>query len=576
MFENVWRPARLRAGAMATIIFCTTVGTAATSAVHMAYAAGEYIVLDVYSGSPGSGLTVTGSGFHAGDSIPVTLQGVTVNATVAEDGSFTSPAITVPQRPAGSYPVIAAIPGGTDVRTAFYINGFSPDASPSEWWLLPGQKLGLSGTNFAPNEDIFVTVGGSSESIATLHADKAGSFSVAGAVTVPLSAAGNSLTYHLTGQMSGSVTEFTVTVGGFFPGAVPSAYFGVPGQTIGVSGSGFSPGETVKLINAAGTELSTVTADGMGNVSADSALKLPYGAENSLEFRLKGMTSGAIASFSISIGGFSPGVVPSAYFGVPGQTIGISGSGFAPDEKVTLLSATDATLFSFTADGKGNVSADNAIKLPFGAEGAQDFRLKGMTSGATVSFSISVGGFSPGITPSTFWALPGQKIGFSGTGFAPDEKVKLTNGAGTFIMDFTADSLGAFEAPDAIKIPLNAKGSLDYTFTGDASKASTTLSLGLGGFDAFIDPDSWYVPPKKAVKVKGQGFAPGESVQGLVDGVVMTTATADNEGAVAFTVKAPKTGGDSHSFIVGAKGADSGASAERTIGLAVECSVDEQ
>lgn len=95
-----------------------------------------------------------------------------------------------------------------------------------------------------------------------------------------------------------------------------------------------------------------------------------------------------------------PSTTPSSSVGdetpAVGGTVTVSGSGYAPGERVTIKLSGGATLGTATANSSGAFSM--SVKLPAGVTGAQTIVFTGATSGRTSSTSIVVGGVGSGST----------------------------------------------------------------------------------------------------------------------------------------------------------------------------------
>jgi hypothetical protein len=140
---------------------------------------------------------------------------------------------------------------------------------------------------------------------------------------------------------------------GYYQTLTPSSYYVMPGQQLNVSGVGFMPGEQVSL---SGDGMSMqVTADGSGNFSTILPMTIPFSNENGTQaFTATGMNSGVSAMFNESIGQYYPQISPSAYWLPMNSNFAVNGTGFAPNEPVTVLVSGQS--MSMMADGSGNVT----------------------------------------------------------------------------------------------------------------------------------------------------------------------------------------------------------------------------
>lgn len=228
-----------------------------------AAAADPWLILNPYSGAPGSMLGVSGFGFGAREDVAVRFLDQSVESQTDASGNFSAPSLPVPWEPAGNYSVTAQ--GDESRRQAsanFYISGFYPRATPSSWYLLPGERLGFSGSNFAPNEAI--TIRGP-EIAHALTANGSGNFSAADALAIPFGWQNSTRAFTVDSTKSAYDIPLVITIGTFYPQIDPSAYFIAKNQPMSAAGSGFAPNEEVEL-QISGAATMRRTADGSGNV----------------------------------------------------------------------------------------------------------------------------------------------------------------------------------------------------------------------------------------------------------------------------------------------------------------------
>ncbi len=284
----------LRTAALAGIALAA-LGTAAVLSSSAASASG-YIELSQYAGAPGTNFTVQGGGFKSNEMVTINFLGQTATATANGGGTFSSPVITVPWSPSGSFAVNASGNMGDGGSTSFYVSGFYPTGGPSSYYVLPNQMLGFMGNNFSPNETVDISWNGSKVSSITTGGN--GSFSVSNVVTIPYAAAGSTQSFQLTGRTTGMSVSFQVSVGRFYPNINPSTYYLMPGKTFSVSGTGFAPGETVNLL-LNGSQMMQTTADGNGGIGFGSVTAPNSGG--SFEVRAVGASSGAWSARTVTL-----------------------------------------------------------------------------------------------------------------------------------------------------------------------------------------------------------------------------------------------------------------------------------
>lgn len=170
--------------------------------------------------------------------------------------------------------------------------------------------------------------------------------------------------------------------------------------------------------------------------------------------------------------------------------------------------------------------------------------------------------YYPHAAPTRWYALPGQWIGFSGTGFAPGERIAIT-GTDNVRISAKANKNGAFSVAQAFVVPFAWQDTKRmFTFTGDVSRRPLTHTITVGTFYPQISPSSYWIGAGGSMSVSGISFAPGERVRMLINGRQVAQTVADADGYVSFSIQAPDSGA---SAILTAQGVSSGRSSTRVI-----------
>jgi hypothetical protein len=514
----------------------------ATGAVSAAVATNAYyvepfnpsITSAADSNTPGSVVAISGIGFAPGETVNIAFKSVTATATADAMGAFAATSLTIPDVTPGVYlPTATGAASGATTNTYFYVSGFFASAYPSAYYVLPKQVLKFSGSGYKAGETVNILEGMSTTPVATLKASTAGSFALAGGVTIPSTWAGTSRTFHIVGASSHGSTDASVTVGQYFPNVYPSAYYLMPGGSLGFSGSGFVAGETVSVFTGLDTTATTsFVADEDGAFLNAGTVPVPMNAGGkTLAFRLVGDQSAASTIVSITVGQLYPQLSPSDYYLKPNQTFTASGSGFAANEDVDLLIGT--THYTATADKKG-VVAFTGLVMPQSKLASLTFTATGATSKAVATVDVSVGAYFPFAGADQYYVLPGSTVNVTGSGFAPGESVTVALGkvTTTVLADKNGDT-----APAALVVPF---GLLDSTVTleGATSGAKANVALTVAPFNPQISLDIYYAQPGTVVTATGTGFVPGETVTATL-GSISTTVVATKLGAVTAALKIP-------------------------------------
>jgi hypothetical protein len=557
-------PAKLTQGAVNVIATGNTSGLTATNSYYVNPFTPS---LSTASGqtSPYGSVSVSGSGYASGETVDLNFAGSTTKVVASNTGSFKNAVVPTPDVPAASYTVIGVGEASGASSTAYeYINGFYPSATPSSYYVMPAETLSFSGSGFAPSETVDVTNSATGAAISSFSADATGSFVNAGGFIVPSNYSGLSEKFTLSGVKSEASTTVTTTVGKYYPNVSPTAYYVMPGKTVGFNGSGFVPGETVNIYDGT-TLLNTVQADAKGDLTAAGMVTVPTSEAGTTQtYTLDGVTSNSSTTVSIQIGNYNPQASPSGYYVLPGSVESFSGSGYAPGEVVTVFSGTTA-LNTFTTDTNGDFTAAGNTQIAYSQAGSSlNYKLVGGVSNQPINFTIGVGQLNTQLTPSSYYVLPYASFSASATGFAPGETVNLTNGK-TILGTATASVLGTAKFSN-ISLGYSNLSSAILTATGVTSSATATASIGLGSYNATVVSSNYYAKPGDSVTLTGTGFAPNESVS-IVAGSLSQIVTADAKGDFSTSLVLP-FGQTKNSLTIVSTGSMSHATSSTTLTLA--------
>ncbi|MCF0094033.1 GH92 family glycosyl hydrolase [Micromonospora sp. MH99] len=208
-------------------------------------------------------------------------------------------------------------------------------------------------------------------------------------------------TVHVTAwdTLSSSTATFTVTVrrAGAQPTlAVSGTQQVTAGDTVTVDGSGFAAGERVTVVLAAGTTRSvTVSASATGTVRASVATSGDT-APGRYAVSATGASSGTPATTTVQVTArpagpaYEPRVSLPTTSGPRGTSITVDGSGFAPNEAITVRVGEGRVVGTVRANGDGVVSGA-IVTVPDSAQpGVTSVTLSGVTSKTAVSRPFTV------------------------------------------------------------------------------------------------------------------------------------------------------------------------------------------
>jgi hypothetical protein len=415
----------------------------------------------------------------------------------------------------------------------------------------PGTHLTItSGPGWTVGDHVTITWGGST-TIGTFTADATGTVSTP--YTVPSNA-------------SGVVTvKATDTALGFSP----TFSFNVSDGAPKITSASISPSRpfTSSVLTAVANGVSDPDGDALTYHYAWTVNSAPAGTDGPT-LSPSTFTAGASVAVTITVVdpfGLSASAtatpVPVAWnlipqkAAVPGGTVVIKSSGFAPNETVDLHlgSTTGAVVGSGPADATGFASITISVPTP-------------LTGGAHMLYGI---GRSSGIVgPGPFTVTPTSSISpvnlgagdlttFSGTGFVPGETVSVSFPGGT-ASQAVADGTGSVSVTLASP-PEPAPGGV---VTGSAPSGTVT--------DSFNAMPRFYMTattsePGQTVPVTLTGFGASESVSFTIDGTQVSTGTTSAVGSLSASV--PMTALFGINRTVAATGATSGATGSGKIDL---------
>ncbi len=202
-------------------------------------------------------------------------------------------------------------------------------------------------------------------------------------------------------------------------------YTGRQGDNVQVYGHMFAPNEVINLMfNGVPSSRRSINADRNGDFS--SSVLVGNMISNTYTISVAGLISGKTVTAPFYVKGYYPTVNPSSYYVLPGNSLSLNGSGFAPHESVILYNGNNL-VGNYTADINGNLSLNNVIMISNGqGNSTQTLRLLGTLSQYSMNFQITVGSFYPNISPSSYYVQKGQSFSVNGNGFAPHESVALS------------------------------------------------------------------------------------------------------------------------------------------------------
>ncbi|MFO7995747.1 MAG: hypothetical protein R6U93_01140 [Dehalococcoidia bacterium] len=388
--------------------------------------------------------------------------------------------------------------------------------------------------------------------IASIAADSAGNFSAD--FNIPEAKRGINKVY-LTNDGYGKLAEADFEV---FPTARIAPTTGPVGTEVSIWGYGFSAGQSVQ-IRYRDQVAKTVTASSMG--SWDTSYTIPPSPSGSHLFTVP---DDKIPFIEVCCSmGFrvTPEILVDPDEGTVGQTVKVSGTGFASNEKAIRVTLDgEVVAEDISADANGSWTAD--IIIPPRKGGTSIIDASGFSTMARdvpdVEFVVGAGIL---VEPSS--AYVGDTIAVAGCGFATLETgVKIT--LGDTAVDtgvITVDGDGCWET--SFVLPTSTYGPHTVSASGDVTKPALTATLNTL---AIVEVSPAEGVPGDSVTLTGSGFpanqaltvtfanrAVAEDVRSLANGdlsatvsvpanpvgkVLMTATGGGAQASADFTVKA--------------------------------------
>ncbi|GAA2370593.1 hypothetical protein [Dactylosporangium salmoneum] len=229
----------------------------------------------------------------------------------------------------------------------------------------------------------------------------------------------------------------------------------------------------------------------------------------------------------------------SSVVGKPGDTVNLTVKGFSPGEQLNVYWGRingDPNL-TLKAD-EGGAVGKTPIRVGVTAVGTTSLVVVGKTSGAAASAPFQVLRLYPSIKLAPYAVKATQKITFSGSGFAPSERVlvRLNAAGGQPVMAIATDDAGTFKGAGLI-MPFQLKGAQSLVFTGEQSRAAVSTGFTILPFTPQARTNAYGGLPGTMVNFYATQFAPNEAVHVTV----RTAKGATPQLVAAFRVDAKGT-----------------------------------
>ncbi len=418
----------------------------------------------------------------------------------------------------------------------------SPDNGP------PGTVITATGSGFDVSTPgyIWFDIDGDSirdtgEPYKTTTTDVSGNIPAGVTLTVPTEPRG---TYYVQADIpSGSTVEaydtFTIT-----PEIELDDSSGNVGDTIYVDGHGFRGSATITIYYdgvSVGTD--TTSSDGAFD---NFALTIPDSTKGTHKVKAKD-ASGYSPEVSFTV---SPEITISSSSGAVGDTITITGTGFAASSDIIIYFGGDEVdITSGDDDTDSSGSFECTITIPDTSRGSHTIKAEDEddnynTATFTVAQKITIdpttgsAGITVTVTGTGFKASYAITIKFDGTTVATSPATVTTNPTGYFSATFTvpASMAGTYvvEATDGTNT-----ATADFVSTTDATISTETSAAAPGHVGMELT-------------ITGTGFTPNATVTVIyaTDPITLATAPTDASGNFTATITIPASLGGAHTITV--------------------------
>ncbi len=440
-------------------------GHTASGSFYVSSTSSSTLTLSPTSGTTGTTVTAYGTGFTYGESVEVLANGTEIEVVTA-----TSTAVTIsfsyPSTSATGYQTVElyGLSSGHTASASFYVTATSTSSftlSPTSG--KPGATVSATGyeTTFSLYGAQTVTISFGGTQVATVTPGTAGYFSVSftvpsgfsGTVTVTATAAA----YGYSASQTFSVVKPTLTLG---------SSSAVPGTLVSLSGTGYTPGETV-TITLPGGGTTTATAGSSGALS--TSVTIPAGlSAGSATISAIGSSSQITVSATLTITGASLSARPASVSA--GSQVTFSGSGFAPGEVVQLSDSTGDSQ-SVVADNQGGMSVTITVPATQ-VTGSAAFTARGLTSKSSASATVFVAAVA--VRAATPTSTPRPTVQVSPTVAAPS----ANTGSSTWYFAAGRTDKGYSEQVDVLNPNHSLVRGTITLYYGSGKSTSTSFSLG--------------------------------------------------------------------------------------------------
>ena len=557
----------------------------------LARAATPTVSVSPTSGTPGTGLAVSGSGWPAGDEVFVQIGSATfdndvvcvlvADSTGKISGTDAANGCAVPNVPNGTQPLVAidAQNQGVVAHSSFVVKAglvLTPANSSAGAPASPGTSISAVGHGFAASATVsgfrFDTAA-LATTPASISTDANGNTTSPVTFTVPASATAG--THNVSAHDSHGHTA-TQTLRIFVVKVSVSPTSGTPGTGLAVSGSGWPAGDEVFVQIGSATfdndVVCVLVADSTGKISGTDAANgcavpnVPNGTQPLVAIDAQNQGVVAHSSFVVKAGlVLTPANSSAGAPASPGTSISAVGHGFAASATVSGFrfdtAALATTPASISTDANGNTTSPVTFTVPASATAGTHNVSAHDSHGHTATQTLRIFVVKVSVSPTS--GTPGTGLAVSGSGWPAGDEVFVQIGSATFDNDvvcvLVADSTGKISGTDAANgcaVPNVPNGTqplvaIDAQNQGVVAHSSFVVKAGLVLTPANSSAGA-PASPGTSISAVGHGFAASATVSGFrfdtaalatTPASISTDANGNTTSPVTFTVPASATAG---------------------------------
>lgn len=517
----------------------TITGAESDAEVVLTFTVSPRITINPTSGTAGTEVSVSGTGFAKRNAVNIYLDSGTTpigSGTTTTDGSFGPVTITIPPgTTTGAHTIHARDATNSTISASASFNVIRNPAlalvEPPQGGYYVGDTLEIDGEAFAPGAVSFFIDGEviTPEEAVTVGAQ--GTFSAS--FTLPPLTRG---THSLTARDS-TGSEATVNFS-IKPKITLSANQGRPGTQITVTGTGFDGGSAV-LVRFDGTPVPTtppavtVAADG----SFSAAFAVPAGVIPS-EHIVDAIVGSAQASATFTTSAFMQARPTS---GQVGTEITLTGGGLGANSPLDIYFDDSLVPGDFAANSQGELDSIT-FTVPAAPAGEHEIRVE--SSGVSLGATFSV---TPQITIAPTSGMGGVPVAISGSGFSATSQVTISLGANQTTTP--TDAKGSFTT--SITIPPAIPGTYTVTASAGTLSASATYTITVQVLTNPTTSPSSPADVGQEITISGRGFTPGADVAITADGEIeVANATVKQDGTFLKVISVPPLSGGEHTLTI--------------------------